>query len=275
MMEDAVRIAKNSDCVLLFVGTSNEVETEGADRQDLILPAEQDELIRRVAEVNKNVVVVLSTGSPVVMDKWINSVDGIVEMWFAGSEGGNAIADVLLGNYNPSGKLPVTFPAKWENCSAFDSYKKYPARTYYDDDIYVGYRHFDKYGIEPLFPFGFGLSYTSFEYSNLETKTEGAKFVISFDLKNAGGIKGEEVPQLYAGKIQPSVDRPVKELKNFSKVSLDPGEIKKVSFVLSKEDLVYYDEKSDGWKTEAGDYSIMIGSSSKDIKLKSVLKLSE
>lgn len=268
LMNKAVEVAKLSDIVLLFVGTSEKIESEGIDRTDLSLPGDQDELIQKISEVNKNTVVVLTTGAPVLMDKWIDKVNAIIEMWFAGSEGGNAIADVLLGNYNPSGKLPVTFPKKWEDCSAYESYKKYPARTYYTDDIYVGYRHFDKYNIEPLFPFGFGLSYTSFEFSNLNVLDKGDKFEISLDLKNSGNVKGAEVVQLYVSQKNPKIDRPVKELKAFKKVNLNPGELQRVVLELKKESLSYYDEESRSWRLDKDNYEILIGSSSRDIKLK-------
>jgi beta-glucosidase len=267
LLTSAVDLAKKSDCVLLFVGTSNSVETEGTDRDDLFLPAGQDELISKVAEVNKNVIVVLTTGSPVLMDNWIGKVKGVVEMWFAGSEGGNAIADVLLGNYNPSGKLPITFPKRWEDCSAFSTYKKLEAREYYSDDIYVGYRHFDKNNIEPLFPFGYGLSYTTFEYSNLAVSKAADGFEIKYVIKNIGKIKGAEVSQLYIASNNSSVDHPKKELKGFSRTALNPGESAEIKLKLSREDFAYFSEELNSWKTDKGTYGILIGSSSRNIKL--------
>lgn len=268
LLDEAVEIAGNADCVLIFAGTSNQIETEGKDRDDLILPAAQDELISKIADINKNVIVVLTTGSPVLMNKWIEKVNGVLEMWFAGSEGGNAITDVLLGNYNPSGKLPITFPKKWEDCSAYPTYKNFNARTYYADDIYVGYRHFDKYGIEPLFPFGFGLSYTIFEYENLSVTENENEFNVSFEMKNTGKVKGEETAQVYVGSKMPGVDRPVKELKGFEKIMLEPGESKKISIVLNKKNLARYDEEFHEWKIDAGQYEIYVGSSSRDLILK-------
>jgi len=273
LLNKAIELAKQSDVALLFVGTSNRIESEGMDRADLILPSEQDDLIQKIAEVNKNTVVVLNTGAPVLMDKWIDKVNAVLEMWFGGSEGGNAIADVLLGNYNPSGKLPVTFPKRWEDCSAFETYRKYPARTYYADDIYVGYRHFDKYNIEPLFPFGFGLSYTTFEYSNVNVIDKGNEYEVSIDLKNTGNMKGAEVVQLYVSQKNPKVDRPIKELKAFRKVYLNPNETQKVILQFDKNSLSYYDEASRSWKLDKGDYEILIGSSSRDIKLRSIISL--
>jgi len=268
LLNAAIETAKKADQVLLFAGTSYQIETEGKDRDNLSLPGEQDDFISKIAEVNKNVVVVLTTGAPVLMDKWINKVNGIVEMWFGGSEGGNAIADVVLGKYNPSGKLPVTFPKRWEDCSAFGTYKTFPARTYYADDIYVGYRHFDKYNLEPLFPFGYGLSYTTFEYSNLDVTPDGNDFSVTFDLKNTGAVTGEEVAQLYIEEKEPKIDRPVKELKAFTKVKLNPGEEKKITLSVSKNALAYFDGQMQSWNIENSVYSILIGSSSRDIKLR-------
>ncbi|MDH7604151.1 MAG: glycoside hydrolase family 3 C-terminal domain-containing protein [Melioribacter sp.] len=273
LLNKAIELAKQSDVVLLFVGTSDRIESEGMDRADLILPSEQDNLIQKIAEVNKNTIVVLNTGAPILMDQWIDKINALLEMWFGGSEGGNAIADVLLGNYNPSGKLPVTFPKRWEDCSAYETYRKYPARTYYADDIYVGYRHFDKYNIEPLFPFGFGLSYTTFEYSDINVINKGDKCEVSINLKNTGNMKGAEVVQLYVSQKNPKVDRPIKELKAFKKVYLNPGETQKVILEFDKNSLSYYDEASRSWKLDKDDYEILIGSSSRDIKLRSIISL--
>src|SRR3989339_161967 len=267
LFDEAVAAAKKADQVLLFVGTSDQIETEGRDRDDLVLTDGQDELITKVAEVNPNVVVVLTTGAPVVMDNWLDKVSGVVEMWFAGTEGGNAIADVLLGNYNPSGKLPVTFPKRWEDCSAYPTYKTFPARTYYADDIYVGYRHFDTKNIEPLFPFGFGLSYSSFEYSNLSVNESENSFEVSFDLKNSGGVNGAETAQLYVSEKKPQIDRPAKELKAFKKIELKAGETKGITLTVDKKALSYFDGKSHDWKLDAGDYELLLGASSRDIKL--------
>lgn len=273
LMGEAIAKAKNADYVLVFAGTNHLAESEGFDRENLILPANQDQLIENIAAVNKNVVVVLHTGSPVLMEKWLGKVKGVVEMWFAGSEGGNAIADVLLGNYNPSGKLPITFPKRWEDCSAYGTYKTFPARTYYADDIYVGYRHFDKKEIEPLFPFGFGLSYTTFEYSNLAVSKNGDSFEIKFDIKNSGSIAGSEVAQLYLASTKSEIDKPIKELKGFAKVTLNPGETKSVNLSITEKDFSYFNEEKHSWKTDQGVYKVMISASSRDIKLKTEVEI--
>ncbi|HMN50041.1 MAG TPA: glycoside hydrolase family 3 C-terminal domain-containing protein [Ignavibacteriaceae bacterium] len=277
LIVDAINAAKNSDVAIVFAGTNYTYESEGYDRKDLSLPNEQDELINQIAAANKNTIVVLTTGSPVLMDKWIDKVDGLIEAWFAGEQAGNAIAEILLGEANPSGKLPITFPKRWEDCSAFNTYKKEDGTTRYEDGIYVGYRHFEKNKIEPLFPFGYGLSYTTFEYSgiNLSSKEidNNDKLTISLKLKNTGRSKGSEVVQLYINDLQSSVDRPVKELKAFKKVSLNPGEEKVVELTIDQNALSFFDTHKKMWIAEPGKFEVLIGSSSKDIKLKDTFNL--
>jgi beta-glucosidase len=269
----AVEIAKNADYVILSVGNTSDYETEGRDRPDLFLPDGQDKLIEKVAAVNKNVIVVLTAGSPVVMDEWIDKVKGVVDAWFPGTEGGNAIADILLGNADPSGKLPITFPHKLEDCSAYPTYNRLKGRTYYSDDIYVGYRHFDKYNINPLFPFGFGLSYTKFEYSDINIVRNGEEYEVTFYVKNKGKVKGKETAQLYISSTAQNIDRPVKELKGFCKVSLNPGEQKKLTIKLKKEAFAYFSEQYNKWEVDPGIYKVLVGVSSRDIKLRSEIVL--
>jgi beta-glucosidase len=272
LIVDAINAANNSDVAIVFAGTNYTYESEGYDRKDLSLPNDQDELINQIAAANKNTIVVLTTGSPVLMDKWIDKVDGLIEAWFAGEQAGNAIAEILLGETNPSGKLPMTFPKRWEDCSAFNTYKKEDGTTRYEDGIYVGYRHFEKNKIEPLFPFGYGLSYTAFEFSglNLSSKeiSQNGKLIVSLKLKNAGKVKGSEVVQLYIKDVKASVDRPDKELKGFRKVNLNPDEEKVVEFQIDKNSLSFFDPDRKIWVTEPGEFEVLIGSSSKDIKLK-------
>ncbi len=269
---EAIDAAKNSDLAILFVGTSNSYESEGFDRPDLLLPANQDELIEEVCKVNENVVVVLNSGSPVLMDKWLNKIDGLLEIWFGGQEIGNAVADVLLGNHNPSGKLPITFPKRWEDCSAFPTYKAKDSITEYSDGIFVGYRHFDKYNIEPLFPFGFGLSYTAFSFDNLKLNSQSMKqndeLKFSVDIKNTGNMDGSEIIQVYISDLKSSLERPLKELKAFKRVFLKKGESKKIEFSIDKSSLSFFDPEGKTWIAESGDFEILIGSSSRDIKLR-------
>lgn len=272
LIVDAINAAKNSDVAIIFAGTNANYESEGFDRKDLILPNEQDNFIKRIAELNPNTIVVLTTGSPVLLNDWINKVDGLIEAWFAGEQAGNAIAEILLGETNPSGKLPMTFPMKWEDCSAFNTYKKEDGTTRYEDGIFVGYRHFEKNNIKPLFPFGFGLSYTTFKYDDLKLSSKqiakNDKLIITLNVKNTGSVKGSEVVQFYVKDVQSSIDRPVKELKGFNKVSLNPGEEKNVEFTIDQKALSFFDPKLKDWNTESGEFEILIGSSSQDIKLK-------
>ena len=273
-MDKAIEAAKNSDAALLFVGTTASIETEGVDREDLVLPKNQDELIKKVAEVNPNTVVILTTGSPVLMNEWIDDVKGIIETWFGGEEMSYAIADVLSGAYNPSGKLPITFPKHWEDCSAFKTYKAQEGVTEYSDGIYVGYRHFDKNNIEPLFPFGYGLSYTTFSYDNLRlTKFNNNSVKLIFNIKNTGNVPGSEVAQVYVHEINPNIDRPLKELKGFTKVNLNPGESKVVEIDLNKNSFSYWNPDTKQWTMNLGEFEILVGASSRDIKLRQNINL--
>lgn len=274
LIKQAVDVAKNCDVAIVFAGTSQHFETEGRDREDLLLPNNQDSLIIKIASANPNTIIVLQSGSPVLMDSWLSKVNGVMQAWFPGVEGGNAIADILLGNINPSGKLPITFPHKWQDCSSFNSYKKIDSTTIYDDGIFVGYRHFDKNNIEPLFPFGFGLSYTTFHFQNLqvEIKPDG-NFEASFDIINSGNMLGSEVSQLYISKENSKIIRAPKELKGFIKCELKPGEKSRAVINFKRNDFAFYDEAAHGWKVEEGKYKIMIGNSSKDIKLQSSMDI--
>lgn len=279
MFINAINAAKNSDVALVFVGTNYTYESEGFDRKDLNLPENQDNLIKAISNVNKNTIVILNTGSPVLMASWINMVPAILETWFGGEQIGNAIADILIGETNPSGKLPITFPVKWEDCSAFPTYMKEDSVSRYDDDIFIGYRHFDKYNIEPQFPFGYGLSYTTFEFKNLRTYKDSIKLnekiQLSFTLKNTGQLAGKEVAQLYIKPLNTKIKRAQKELKRFQKVNLKPTEEKIIMFILSGDDFKYYDEDKKDWSLEPGEYEILIGSSSEDIKLRTKIVIQE
>lgn len=277
LFKQAVSAAASSDVALLFVGTSDQYETEGKDRDNLLLPQDQDELISEVAKANKNTIVILTTGSPVLMNGWNDKVNGILETWFAGEEIGNAVADVILGNYNPSGKLPITFPKRWEDCSAYKTYKAQDSISEYSDGIFVGYRHFDKYNIEPLYPFGYGLSYTKFEYKDLKVKEATTNnrpyFKVSFNLKNTGKINGSEVAQLYVSAVDPKIERAPKELKAFKKVLLKAGETSKVEMNIDKNAFAYYNTDKKEWTTDPGKYEISVGSSSRDIKFKATVDI--
>jgi len=274
---DALAAAKNSDVAIVCVSTLR-MEGEGSDRPSMDLPDNQSALIRAVSAVNKKTVVILNTGAPVAMTNWLGQVPALVEAWFPGQEGGSALADILFGNVNPSGKLPDTFAA---------SRSDYPdaANTVqnnqvnYAEGIYVGYRHFDQAGIKPLFPFGYGLSYTTFKYSKLKLSSSqlsaDGEISMSLSVKNTGKRAGKEVVELYFHAINPKIDRPVRELKGFAKVSLNPGETKTVSFKLTPRDLAYFDVAGQQWKADPGDYQIQIGASSRDIRLTAPLQLQQ
>ena len=272
MKKEAVEIASKADAAVLFMGLNNLVEGEGVDRRDMLLPQEQDELIKAVSAVCKNTIVVLINGTPVNMEKWVNEVPAIMEAWYSGMEGGNAVANIIFGDVNPSGKLSVTFPKKLSDNPSYGNYPGSEGKVYYKEGIFVGYRHYDKNNIEPQFPFGHGLSYTEFEYSNLQISPEKAKsgetIKVSLDIKNIGKREGKEVVQLYVRDIESSLERPFKELKGFKKIALRPGENKNIQFELKAEDLSFYDPSKKRWVAEAGEFEVLIGSSSKDMRVK-------
>jgi len=270
MLQEAVRIAKESDVAIVFAGLNAGYEGEGYDKKNLDLPQQQVALIRRVARANENTIVVLVNGTPVVMDEWIDSVPAILEAWYPGQEGGSAIANVLFGGVNPSGKMPCTFPKKYEDVASSKNYPGQNGNVHYREGIFVGYRHFDRNNIEPLFPFGHGLSYTKFEYSNLEIEPkEGNSFPVEVkvDVENTGRREGKEVVQLYVQDVNSSLDRPAKELKRFRKIGLKTGEKKTVKFFLDERTLSFYNPARKGWVMEPGEFKVMVGSSSRDIRL--------
>lgn len=214
------------------------------------------------------------------MTQWIDAVPGILHAWYPGQEGGRALAQILFGDYSPSGKLPASFERHWEDNATFHSY--YPRdeekRVEYSEGVFVGYRHFDRSSVKPLFPFGYGLSYTTFEYSKLSVTPRNGDLsqpiMVSFDLKNSGRLPGAEVAELYVGDAHSSVPRPVKELKGFAKVRLQPGETKHVSLRLDRRAFSYYDVNGKDWNAQPGDFAILVGSSSEKIELKGSFTLS-
>jgi beta-glucosidase len=272
LLKEAVELARKSDIVFIFAGTNREYETESTDRSDLKLPYGQDELISAVAAVNPRTVVVLVAASPLDLNNALNCSSAMLMSWFNGSEGGNAIADVLLGNVNPSGKLPFTFPASLADSPAF-SLGTFPGdnNVEYKEGSLVGYRWFDTKKVKPLFPFGFGISYTEFSYNGLKTdkiKYSSDEIInISMELKNTGKRDGDEVVQLYVHRLNSQVEWPEKELKGFIRVSLKAGESKSVTMTLPISQLRYWDTKIHDWRLEGGAIQIMIGSSSSDIRV--------
>jgi len=269
LMERAVSLAKECDAVVMVVGTNSDWETEGNDRSSLGLPGDQDILINKVVEANPNSVVVINTGSPISMP-WIKETKAILQSWFPGQEFGNALYDILFGETNPSGKLPTTFPMKLDDTPAYSHYPGENLQMDYLEEIYVGYRWYEKEKIKPLFPFGFGLSYTNFEYSNLRIippKKEDSAIAFSVTVSNTGDAQGKEVVQCYVGVQNSSVERALKELKKFSKVDLNSGESKELIFELSERDLSYWNEDEKSWSVEPAEYKIYVGGCSDDTPL--------
>lgn len=285
LLAEALQVAKDADYVIFFGGLnkSNHQDCEDSDRASLGLPYAQDRVISELAKVNKNLIVVNISGNAVAMP-WVNEVSAIVQGWFLGSEAGTALASVLVGDANPSGKLPFTFPAKLEDVGAH-KLGEYPGNKeelaqskhrgdtineIYREDIFVGYRWADKEKIKPLFPFGHGLSYTTFAYGkpSADKKTMTVDDTISFtvNVKNTGTREGQEVVQLYISDKKSSLPRPIKELKGFQKVKLAPGEEKTVTLTIDKKALSFFDDAKHEWVAEPGKFEAMIGSSSRDIK---------
>ncbi len=271
LLSEAVQAAKECEIAVLFVGLPDLFESEGYDRSHLRLPECQIELIERVSEVNENTVVVLHNGSAVEMP-FADNVKGILEAYLGGQAVGQAEVNILFGKKNPSGKLAETFPRKLSDNPSYLNFPGEGDRVRYQEGIFVGYRYYDKKEIEPLYPFGYGLSYTTFEYKDIDiSKSEmndDEEVTVTVTVKNTGKIKGKEIVQLYVNDEQSSVIRPIKELKGFEKVMLNPGEEKKVAFVLDKRSFAYYNTDISDWYTEYGKYNIFVGSSSRDIRLK-------
>jgi beta-glucosidase len=267
---EAVKLAKNSDVVLLIASLNAEWESEGFDRVDMKLPGAQNELIERVAKANKNTIVVLNTGSAVEMP-WIDRVSAVLQLWYDSQEQGNALADVLFGDVNPSGKLPTTFPVRLQDNPAYTNYPGEHSKVHYGEGIFVGYRYYDKKELAPLFPFGHGLSYTTFKYSNLRLSarsiTPNELLKVRVDVTNTGKVAGREVAQLYVRDVSATVARPEKELKAFAKVELAPKQTRTVTFTLDREAFWCFDVTRNTWATEPGDFEVLVGSSSRDIRL--------
>ncbi len=277
-LEEAVEAAKNSDVAIIFAGSNRDYETEASDRGNLELPFGQEELIEKVLEVNPNTIVVMIAGAPFDINTIKEKSSALVWSWFNGSEGGNALADVLLGTVNPSGKLPWTMPKKLEDSPAHATHS-FPgdSTVTYTEGILVGYRWFDTKGIEPLFPFGYGLSYTDFEFSDLKTDKEAYSeddvVTVSFQIKNIGKVDGKEVAQLYISKPNSAVQRAAKELKGFKKVLVKSGTSKKVTIEVPVKELAYYNEDKKQWVVEPGTYSVKIGKSSRDIPIETSINI--
>ena len=280
LANQAVQAAKQAD-VVIYVGGLNHrryYDAEGFDRKDMKLPYKQDELLSRLVEANPKTIVVMFGGAPFEMESWLQKVPALMQAWYQGMEGGNALANVLFGEANPSGKLACTFPKRLEDSPAH-AMGNYPGKdgvVRYEEGLLVGYRWFDTKNIEPLFPFGYGLSYTRFEYSNLHVnQAQDGVMTAEFEVKNVGARAGGEVAQLYVQDLKPRLARPTKELKGFKKVFLKAGESQTVSIPLDRRSFAFYDPERKAWASEKGTFKILVGSSSRDIKLQSDAKLAQ
>jgi len=263
-------MAAQADVVIAAAGFDPHSETEGWDRT-FQLPPGQNELIQRLAAKNKNTIVVITSGGGVDMTPWLDKVAGVIEVWYPGQEGGTALAEILFGDINPSGHLAATFERRWEDNPTYNSYYPEPGskRVVYKEGVFVGYRGYEHNGTKPLFPFGYGLSYTTFKYGNLTAGQHG----VSFSVTNTGPRAGDAVAQVYIAPEHSSVPRPAKELKGFSRVSLKPGETKTVKVPLNTRSFAYYDVAGKQWRAEKGVYDVLVGSSSEQIELKGKITL--
>ena len=272
-LKAATDAAAKADVAIVVVGRYNKLESEGFDVKTMDLPAGQDELIAAVEKANPHTVVVLNTGDPVTMTKWLDSTPALLDMWYGGEEAGNALASILFGDANPSGKLPVSLPKKFEDSPAAKTYPGQNLHTEYTEGIYVGYRYYDTKNVEPQFPFGFGLSYTTFEYSDLkligtENAGRNGRWEFSVKIRNTGQRQGAEVVQVYVHDGHAKIDRPEHELKAFSRVELKPGENQTIQFSLNNSAFEYWSPQTREWTLDPGTFEIQIGASSRDIRLK-------
>jgi beta-glucosidase len=268
---EAARVAAAADRAVVFVGRSGEWDTEGWDLPHIRLPGRQDDLVAAVLKANPNTVVVLQTGGPVEMP-WLTQAKAVLQAWYPGQEAGNSIADVLLGTAEPGGRLAQTFPARWQDNPTWSQDREvYPGlngHVRYDEGLFVGYRHYDRQAISPLFAFGHGLSYTSFEMGGLTVSGPDAAGNVTLSLRvtNTGARAGQTVVQAYVHPAKAPVDRPDRELKAFAKLSLAPGETTEVELDLSARAFAWFDVAAQAWQVTAGDYRISVGFSSADIR---------
>jgi beta-glucosidase len=298
LMDEAVKVAQAADLVIFFAGDNREVETEGSDRKSITLPSGQDELAEALAKANPKMITVIVSGGPVDVST-VSQVSGaLVASWFNGSMSGQAIAEVLIGKISPSGKLPMTWPKKLEDVPAYAT-GTYPQNVennnqgdifvdltrnrsnerrqqlianYAEEDL-VGYRWYDNKKVDVAYPFGFGLSYAKFQYSDLQVKTVGESLDVSFMLTNSSAIDAEEVVQVYVSRPNSTISHPVKELKGFQRVALKGGERQRVIVPLRRDDLCYWDEATQDWKFESGTLTVLVGGSSDNLPLKKTAKL--
>lgn len=271
IIEEAKELAKQSDITILFAGLPDVYESEGYDRNHMHIPENQIKLINELASVTKNIIVILMNGAPIEMP-WIDKAKGVLEAYLGGQAVGSAIADILFGKVSPSGKLAETFPIKLEDNPSYLNFPGEGDVVEYKEGLFVGYRYYDKKKLKPLFPFGFGLSYTNFDYKSIKVDknelSDNESLNVTVSIKNTGSITAKEVVQLYVRDVYSSVIRPEKELKAFEKIELKPNEEKEITFTLNKRAFAYYNVNINDWYVEDGDFEILVGKSSADILLK-------
>lgn len=272
LQKEAIKLASNSEMVLVCAGLTENFESEGMDRTKLDIPENQNKLIEELCKVNENIVVVLSNGSPILMP-WKDKVKAIITGYLGGEAGAEAMANCLSGRVNPSGKLAETYPKKLEDTPSYNYYPGTEVSVEYKESIYIGYRYYDKINKDVLFPFGYGLSYTKFEYSDLNIRQEKNNILVKFKIKNIGNYAGKEIAQIYVGKENSKIYRAKKELKGFEKIELNPGEQKEVVINIDKEDLKYFDVSQNKWCLEQGVYTIQIGKNVQDIVLSEKIEI--
>lgn len=284
LLQEAITLAKESDVAVIFAGLPDSFESEGFDRTHLNMPANQNELIARISEVQPNVVVVLHSGSPIAMP-WLDKVAGVLQMYLAGQASGGAAVNLLFGNATPCGKLAETFPLHLEDNPSYLNFPGNREKVCYQEGVFIGYRYYDKKKMDVLFPFGYGLSYTDFTYSNMKVTVNGKnaadvdviketdEIVVSADITNTGNCDGAEIVQLYIKNPVVYEIRPEKELRDFAKVFLKAGETKTVTFTLNARAFSYYETRIHDWYAESGDYEILLASSSRDIRLQDTVSI--
>jgi beta-glucosidase len=261
LFADAKKCAQSSDLTIAVLGMNKNFECEGQDRENINLSVDQEVFIQEMFKVNPKTVVVLVAGSSLAIG-WINEhIPAIVDAWYPGEQGGTAVADVLFGDYNPAGRLPLTFYNSMNELPPFDDYDVTKGRTY---QYFKG---------KPLYPFGFGMSYTSFSYNNLKIQDQGTKILVSFNLKNTGKISGDEVAQVYVKLPNMNIVLPVKQLKGFKRINIKSGKTEKISIELDRQQLRYWDESQSKFVSPKGEYTIMVGASSEDIRLTQTINL--
>lgn len=276
LVSQAVEAAKKADVAVVFVGLTEDFEGEGYDRETIEMPANHNRLVSAVAKANPNTVVVLAGGSVVLMP-WLGEVKGLLNSGLGGQAGGIAVANILTGKVNPSGKTSETYPTSFEVNPTYGNYPGGPVTSEHKEGIYIGYRYYDKANLDVVFPFGYGLSYTTFEYSDLKLSADSIKdtdtLTVSFKIKNTGDVAGAEIAQVYVADKESTIFRPEKELKAFKKVFLEPGEEKEITVELSKRAFAFYNVNINDWCVEAGEFDIMVAASSRDVKLSAAVNV--